>query len=106
MKVIGLKETSLDACVKDAQHERIVITDNGKPVALVVGVAGLDTEQLELGSSPKFWELISRRREQKTFTRTQLEKKIAETGTRRAGAAQHGVAAANPRVSANRKRKS
>ena len=55
MKVIGLKETNLDACVSEAQHEKIVITRNGEPVALVVGVAGLDAEQLELGSNPEFW---------------------------------------------------
>ena len=46
MKVIGLKETSLDACVDEAQHEKVVITQKGKPVALVVGVAGLDAEQV------------------------------------------------------------
>ena len=57
MKVIGLKETHLDACVSEAQHEKIVITRNGKPVALV-GVAGLDAEQLELGSNPEFWKLM------------------------------------------------
>ena len=58
MKVIALKETNLDACVSEAQHEKIVITRNGKPVALVVGVAGLDAEQLELGSNPEFWKLM------------------------------------------------
>ena len=58
MKVIGLKETNLDACVSEAQHEKIVITRNGEPVALVVGVAGLGAEQLELGSNPEFWKLM------------------------------------------------
>ena len=58
MKVIGLKETNLDACVSEAQHEKIVITRTGEPVALVVGVAGLDAEQLELGSNPEFWKLM------------------------------------------------
>jgi len=58
MKVIGLKETNLDACVSEAQHEKIVITRNGKPVTLVVVVAGLDAEQLELGSNPEFWKLM------------------------------------------------
>ena len=58
MKVIALKETNLDACVSEAQHEKIVITRNAKPVALVVGVAGLDAEQLELGSNPEFWKLM------------------------------------------------
>ena len=102
MKAISLKDTSLDACVRDAQRGRIVITRDGKPVALVVGVAGLDGEQLELGSSARFWELISHRREQKTLTRTQLEKRIPETGG--SEAAQQGVAAGKPRTRVNRKR--
>ena len=76
MKVIGLKDTNLDACVNDAQRERVVITRNGKPVAIVVGVEGLDAEQLEFGSDPAFWELIAQRRRQRTMTRSQLAEKI------------------------------
>ena len=101
MKVIGLKETNLDACVSEAQHERIVITRNGKPVALVVGVAGLDAEQLELGSNPAFWELISQRRRQRTITRAQLEEKIRQSARRQPQAAQQGVA---PDTAARKKR--
>ena len=82
MKLIELKETNLDACVVDAQHERIVITRNGKPLALVVGVEGLDAEQLELGSSAKFWALMTDRRQQKTVTRGQLENGLRKTGRR------------------------
>ena len=92
MKVIGLKETNLDACVSEAQHERIVITRNGKPVALVVGVAGLDAEQLELGSNPAFWELITHRRRQRTITRAQLAEKTGQSAKRQPQAAQQGVA--------------
>ena len=102
MKLIGLKETSLAACINDAQHERIVITRDGKPVALVVGVEGLDAEQLELGSSAKFWELITQRRQQRTVTRVELEKKIRQPAKRRPDAAQPGGAAG--RSSARKKR--
>ena len=98
MKLIGLKETSLAACINEAQHERIVITRDGKPVALVVGVEGLDAEQLELGSSAKFWELITQRRQQRTVTRVELEKKIRQPAKRRPDAAQSG------RLSARKKR--
>ena len=101
MKIIGLKETNLDDCVSEAQHERIVITRNGKPVALVVGVAGLDAEQLELGSNFAFWELITHRRRQRTITRAQLEKKIDQSAKRPRKAAQEGVA---PDTAARKKR--
>jgi len=37
---------------------------------------GLDREQIELGSSDKFWKLISKRRKQKTLSRAALERKI------------------------------
>src|SRR2546425_12361890 len=82
MKVIGLKETDLDECVKDAQRERIVITRNGKPVALVVGVKGLDAEQLDLGSSEAFWRLITQRRHEATLTREELEHEVDQSATR------------------------
>ncbi|MBI2433957.1 MAG: type II toxin-antitoxin system Phd/YefM family antitoxin [Candidatus Hydrogenedentes bacterium] len=64
MKLVAIKETNLSDCVKDAQRERVVITRNGKPVALMVGVEGIDKEQLDLGSDPAFWKLITERRAQ------------------------------------------
>jgi len=82
MRTIGLQETNLDACVAEAQDEKIVITRNGKPVALVVGIEGLDAEQVELGSSAKFWELITLRRQQETVTREQLEQKVRQRAKR------------------------
>jgi len=78
MKTIGLEQATLDACVSEAQNERVVITRNGKPVALIVGIEGLDTEQLQLGSSDKFWRLITERRKQKTVSRAVLEQNIIQ----------------------------
>ena len=76
MKLVALQETDLSTCVNDAQRERVVITRGGKPVALVVGVKGLDAEQLELGTNVEFWELVMERRRQRTITREQLEQRI------------------------------
>ncbi len=73
---IDLRKTDLDSLIQDAQRERLIITRNGKPVALIVGVEGMDEEQLELGSSDKFWRLIEERRAQKTITRGELEERI------------------------------
>jgi antitoxin (DNA-binding transcriptional repressor) of toxin-antitoxin stability system len=77
MKVVGLQEAKLEICVREAQDERIVLTRNGKPVALLVGVEGMDLEQIELGYSDKFWTLIRERRRQKTLSRAELEKRLA-----------------------------
>jgi antitoxin (DNA-binding transcriptional repressor) of toxin-antitoxin stability system len=76
MKTVDIHETNLNACVVDAQSERIVITREGNPVALVVGVQGLDEEQAQLGASDEFWKLISERRKEPTLDRSALEKKL------------------------------
>jgi hypothetical protein len=36
----------------------------------------MDPEQIELGSSGKFWELIGKRRRQKTMSRAGLERRL------------------------------
>ena len=76
MKMVGLEQTTLDTCVNDAQREGVVVTRNGKPIALIVGIEGMDEEQLELGSSDRFWTFIAERRSQKTISRAELEQKI------------------------------
>ena len=76
MMKIDVKRANLVSCVDEAQRERIVLTRNGKPVALVVGVEGMDEEQVQLGGSKTFWKLIAKRRKQKTLSRGRLEQKL------------------------------
>lgn len=76
MKTIRIEQATLDTCVRDAREERVVITRNGLPVALVIGLEGMDEEQLQLGSSDEFWRLIGERRRQKTIDRAALEKEL------------------------------
>lgn len=78
MKVIQIDGANINECVKDAQHERVLLTRRGKPIALIVGVAGMDLEQIALGHSDEFWQLIRERRGQKTMSRAELEKRLAE----------------------------
>jgi hypothetical protein len=78
MKTVDIQETNLDACVFDAQSDRVVITRGGNPVALVVGVQGLDAEQAQLGASDKFWKLISERRNEAALDRSALEEKLKD----------------------------
>lgn len=56
----------------------MLVTRNGQPVALVVGLEGLDEEQVQLGSSDEFWRLIADRRAQPTLARVELERRLAE----------------------------
>jgi antitoxin (DNA-binding transcriptional repressor) of toxin-antitoxin stability system len=76
MKTVAVEKSSLDACVTAAQRQRVVLTRQGRPVALMVGLSQMDEEQLELGSSDKFWKLITARRKEKTISRAELEKAI------------------------------
>ena len=77
MKKVGVEKASLDSCIQDAQHERVVVTRGGQPVALIVGLENLDEEQLQLSCSDEFWNLISQRREEKTMTRPELDQRLS-----------------------------
>jgi len=48
------------------QRQRLVITRDGRPFALIVGVENKDEEDLELEFSPAFWRMIEERRTQGT----------------------------------------
>jgi antitoxin (DNA-binding transcriptional repressor) of toxin-antitoxin stability system len=74
VKVIRNDEANIKECVKDAQKERVALTRRGKPVALIIGVAGMDLEQIALGHSDAFWQLIRQRRSERTMSRAELEK--------------------------------
>ena len=76
MKTIRMEQTTLDACLQDAQRERIVITRDGAPIALIVGLEGMDEEQVRLGSSDEFWKLIAERRREVPLSRSALEQVI------------------------------
>jgi hypothetical protein len=82
MKTVAVEESSLNACVTAAQRQRVVLTRQGRPVALMVGLSEMDEEQLELGSSDKFWKLITARRKEKTISRVELENAIQRRAKR------------------------
>jgi antitoxin (DNA-binding transcriptional repressor) of toxin-antitoxin stability system len=76
MKTVAMEQATLDACVHVAQSERVVITRDGNPVALIVGLEGFDSEQVQLGASDKFWKAIAQRRQEQVLNRSELEQKI------------------------------
>jgi prevent-host-death family protein len=64
-----MKEATLDQFskqpqefVKAAQSERVLVTQDGKPVAVVVGLENKDAEDWRLQTSPDFWQMIEARR--------------------------------------------
>ena len=76
MKTVELTETNLERCVKEASSESVLVIKNGKPLALVSNVEGLDAEQIELGTDPEFWKLIEDRRRQKSIPWDELKKRL------------------------------
>jgi hypothetical protein len=82
MKVLNINECDLETCIKAARRQDVVVIRNGKPLAVVIGTKGLDLEQVELGYSDKFWKMISERRKEKTISRAELERRLAEDDKR------------------------
>lgn len=80
MKSVAIDQASLEKCVDEAQRGNILVTRDGEPVAIVVGVAGMDKDQIDLGASSRFWSLIAARRRQPTISREQLEQRISGAG--------------------------
>jgi hypothetical protein len=76
MKTVPLEDATLDLCVAEAQQERIILTRNGHPIALILGVDGMDEEQLRLCGSNAFWTLMEERSREKTISRAELERRL------------------------------
>jgi prevent-host-death family protein len=76
VKTVGIEQTTLDSCVREAQDDRVVVTRAGRPVAIVVGLADFDEEQIRLGISDEFWKMISARRRESAITRAELERRL------------------------------
>jgi antitoxin (DNA-binding transcriptional repressor) of toxin-antitoxin stability system len=79
MKTVDADLSTLDLCIGAAQNERVIVTRAGKPIAIVVGIEGLDQEQLELASNSEFWQLIEQRRRQPTISRDELERRLGNS---------------------------
>jgi hypothetical protein len=64
MKVTTVERFVRDAqaVLEEAQHERILVTRDGVPFAVVTGIAHKDEEDLRLENSPEFWRMIEERR--------------------------------------------
>jgi hypothetical protein len=64
-----MKETTLEQIARDplafaeaTQHDRLLITHGGRPLAVVIGIENKDEEDLRLEADPDLWEMIELRR--------------------------------------------
>ena len=64
MKRVALEQLSKEIAelFTAAQHERVVVTRDGQPYALLVGVENKDEEDLQLEFSPDFWRMVEESR--------------------------------------------
>jgi prevent-host-death family protein len=79
MKTAALREVKaqLSEYCQRAQHERVLITKHGKPLALMVGVQGRQLEELLTTANPEFWQLVDERRRQPRLSEGELRKRLA-----------------------------
>ena len=64
--------------MQSAQHEQILITQNGKPIALLLGLENIDPEDWNLQLSSDFWRMICDRRQRPTMPLSQVEAELEE----------------------------
>jgi antitoxin (DNA-binding transcriptional repressor) of toxin-antitoxin stability system len=80
MRVLAMRDakTGLSATLDEAQHDRVLITRDGRPSAIVIGVEGREFEDVLLMSNPKFWEMIeASRRNPRVYSMTDLRDHFA-----------------------------
>ena len=77
MKTIGIRELQkrLKEVVETSQKEGVVVTRNGKPATLLIGVEGSDWEDVAYQTSTRFWKLIEERRIQETVSLSEMKKR-------------------------------
>lgn len=80
MRRLTLEQLSeqLQDYVQSAQQEQILITQNGKPIALLLGLENIDPEQWNLQLSPEFWQMIRDRRQRPTIPLSLVEAELEQ----------------------------
>lgn len=70
---------NVDDVLDSAQNERIVISRQGRPCAVLVGIEDYDDEDLQLCSSEEFWQMIRERRSTgKSVPLAEVEARLAK----------------------------
>ena len=78
MKTISVRnlQRGVKKSVSASQRDRVVVTRNGKPAALLIGLEGQDWESVVMETSAPFWSLIERRRGQKTVSLDEMRRRV------------------------------
>ena len=78
MKSVSALEAQSDIqeVLNTAQGERVVITRDGKPSAVIVGIESYDEEDLQLAKSSDFWRMIEERRSGSSIPLSDLKARL------------------------------
>ncbi|MBN1671374.1 MAG: type II toxin-antitoxin system prevent-host-death family antitoxin [Kiritimatiellae bacterium] len=84
MKTIGVRDLQrrIKECVEVSQTEGVVITRNGHPASLVIGVEGSDWEDLVVQSDPIFWRTIRQRRREKSISAREMRRRVLSSSVK------------------------
>jgi hypothetical protein len=66
----------LPSMLDAAQQERILVTRDGQPIAVVVGIEFKDDEDLRLEADSEFWAMIEERRSRPTVRLKDVEAEL------------------------------
>lgn len=85
MKTIGVRELQkrIRECVEASQAESVVITRNGKPASIVIGVEGSNWEDLVLQANPAFWSTLRERRMEKSISADEMRRRVLAPAKRK-----------------------
>ena len=80
MKSISVRDLQkrIKESVDASQRDRVVVTRNGRPAAIIIGVDGEDWESVVRQSSRDFWKLIERRRKERTISLDEVRDRFKE----------------------------
>ena len=78
MKTISVRDLQKEIrkSVDEAQKDRVVVTRNGKPAVLLIGIEGQDWENVVIQANAPFWKLIGKRRKEKTIPLQEMRKRL------------------------------
>jgi antitoxin (DNA-binding transcriptional repressor) of toxin-antitoxin stability system len=65
-------------CIEAAQGDGFLVTRSGRPAAVILGVQGLDAEDIAWARDAAFWEMIEARRREPTVSRAELDERIEQ----------------------------
>lgn len=85
MKIVGIRQAKqkFSRVVEVSQGETVIVTNHGKPVAVIRGVEGQDMEDVMTANDPEFWKMIAKRRKEPSVP---FEQHVSEREARTAAA--------------------